>query len=466
LGSLGILTLISGISTIAITRVFGPSNYGQYASALATSVLLGALSDFGFSLLLSRDAGLAGPPDRSMLVPAYQVATAWCVVLAAAQVGLALQAGLATTRGAVLLILTPSMILNGLNPARVVFLLTYRTRRLLVIDAATAAVQLTAILILLALGGGPAAVAAVLSTQSVLNNVVVFWAAQRLMVSTTAATMPRRELLRRSLPLGLVSVMTRVFFTIDLVVLGYIVSGPGLGDYAAASKMLAILAGIAGVVMTGALPALSMHARSRTDIERLVARVWHLLIVVAVPAVVAVALLAPIVIRVTVGSRYDGAVSLLQILCLAGVVSVLNNLLGNLMIAFHKMRALFVQNLAAIILNVTGNLILVPRFGVAAAAWLTLATELLVCGLALIVLRGELSFRQTASVSVRPGAAIALSAGLGLVLARLVTSGTTLPALAFAISAVVFVLCMTVLRGWPQEFRKPSLRLRLRPVRN
>ncbi len=397
----GALSLLSAISTIALTRVLGPGGYGPFASAVATWVVLGAAADFGFNLMLSRDGGRDGRLSSNMFRSAYEVAIAWCLLLTAVQVGLAFSAGPGTIRGEALLVLAPSMIFNGLNPARAAFLISYQTRRLLLIDTATAGLQVVAIIGLLAMSLGPVSIAATLSVVSVLNGVAVLTSARRLMDPVQKPDFTRRELIRRSAPLGLMALMTQVFFTIDLVILGWLVSGPRLGDYAAASKMLTILTGIAGMVMAGALPALSAEAKAGRALEQLVARIWTWLVVGAVPVFVVVAAAAPLVVLVTVGSRYAGAAVLLRILCVAGVVSILNNVLGNLMIALHKMRALFIQNSAAIALNVAGNLVLVPRIGVAAAAWMTLATELLVCLGALMALRSELSFREALAVNVR-----------------------------------------------------------------
>jgi O-antigen/teichoic acid export membrane protein len=246
------------------------------------------------------------------------------------------------------------------------------------------------------------------------------------------------------------SIMTKVYLLIDLVLLGWLVRGPALGQYAAASKLLTVLAGLSGIVMGGALPGLSSLAHDRAALERLVERVWHWLVVLVVPMFVAVALFAPLLVHVTIGAKYAGAVPLLRILCIAGEISVLSNLAGTLMITLHKTRALFIQNSAAIVLNIAGNVILVPIIGVSAAAWMTAATELLVCGASLFTLRREVSFRSCARASARPGIAVAGAAVYALALGAL-------PLLAAIGSALVFVAIVAHLNAWPAEFRLPRV---------
>jgi len=451
-GRLGLITLIGGLGAIVITRLLGPSDYGQYAAAVATSSLLGAAADLGFSMMLARDLVDGEAKHRAMLRSAYQVALIWSTVLALVMVLLAFLAGIATARGLGLLILAPAMIFNGLNPGRALFLVTYKTGRLVRIDLATTTVQILGMTAVAALGLGPVAVIVVVALGSAANSLLVAIAAQKLLGPPNEERFGRRELVRVAAPLGLMTIMSKVYFTIDVVLLGWLVSGPQLGEYAAASKLLALFAGIAGVVIGSALPALSSQAKQRDELEYLSARVWHWLVVGAVPLFVGLAVFSSTVLRLTIGDEYDGAASLLQILAIAGVISVLVNLVGNIMVATHKMRALLIQNGAAIVVNVGLNLLLVPAHGVTAAAWITVGTEVMVCVGSLYALRHELGFRRCAEVSARPLIATAGAASAALALMNW-------PALAAAASVLAFGALMTALHAWPSEFRLPWVKL-------
>ena len=347
------------------------------------------------------------------------------------------------------------MAFNGLNPAQVIFLVRYETGRLVKVQVAMAVVQMMATVAVAAVGLGPVAVAGVVSLGSVLGNIVVAVMAER-MLPPGGARFSRRELIRRSAPLGIMSIMTKVYLTVDLVLLGWYVVGVRLGDYAAASKLLTVLAGLAGVVMNGALPALASTARDRRRLDELLERVWHWLMIAAVPLFVALALFAPLVIEVSIGPRYRGAVTLMRILCAAGGVTVISNLVGNLMVALHNIRQLLIQNTAAIIVNVAGNLILIPHYGVYAAAWITVATEVLVCSSCVYTLRHDLDFRRLIHVSRSPAVAIgiAIIAALPLLKSQWIAAG---------VSSAAFLAALTALNAWPVEIEFRRLRARLRP---
>jgi O-antigen/teichoic acid export membrane protein len=378
---------------------------------------------------------------------AYQVALIWSALLTLVMVGLALTAPIASQRGEALLVLSPSMIFNGLNPARVLFIVRYRTRSLVSVDASIAVIQMVASIVLAAAGLGPVAVAAVVSAGSILDNIVITVMARR-MLPADEERFSRLELIRRSAPLGIMSIMTKVYLTIDLVLLGWYVAGSRLGNYAAASKLLTVVAGFAGVVMSGALPGLASIAQDRERRHALVERIWHWLIVGAVPLFIGLELFAPLTVRLALGERYGGAVALIRILSVAGVVTVGSNLVGNLMVALHRTRQLLIQSSAAITVNIGANVILIPRYGVYAAAWITLVTEVVVCSCGLFSLRHDLPWLRLSRISAGPALAILVSS---LIAVPLLNSQW----LALALAGPAFVCTLLVFKAWPAEFRLP-----------
>src|SRR5262249_37365606 len=152
-----------------ITRLLGPSGYGVYGSAVATSALLGAMADFGFGVMLSRDMAQEKAGHRALLRSAYEVASGWALILALAMGVMAITAPLTSPRGLALLVLAPSMAFNGLNPARVFFVVTYQTTKLVRMDVLTTFVQVLVTIGVAAAGFGPVAVTAVVSIGSIVN---------------------------------------------------------------------------------------------------------------------------------------------------------------------------------------------------------------------------------------------------------------------------------------------------------
>jgi O-antigen/teichoic acid export membrane protein len=438
------ITLLSGLSTAAVARLLGPAEYGQLASAIATWTLVLAASDFGFTLALGRDLAIDASRRGRVVRAAFQLQTAWSIVLALAMGLTAAATSLDSTRGKALLVLAPSVAFAGLGAARQVFTVLYKQRTAVLIDLALMAIQVVLMIWAAAAGFGPIGVAAVVGVGFAVDAVLVAQAALRLVDAERPAAADRRGLLRSVLPLGLMGFLSKAYIMIDLVLLGWLVTGSSLGEYAAASKILGLLTTVPGLVVGAALPAFASFAAARPDLEVIAARVWHWLMVVAVPTFVGVLIFAPVVVRLTIGPQYGGSVVLLRILCLAGLVGVAAGYFGTILIARSVVRPLVAQNAIALVVNVVGNLVLVPYAGVIASAWLTVATEAIVCVGAILLLRGRFDFRSMAGVSARPAIAMAAFAIVGAAL-------HAVPGIGIPACTVVYVGVLVALRGWPAE---------------
>ena len=104
----GATTVLSALTTIGLTRLLYPTDYGVYASAIAAWTVLGSTADLGTSTLLARDLGPVKSRYWPMLRTSYQVAGLWSFILSLALVALGVSAGIHTARGQAILVLAPA----------------------------------------------------------------------------------------------------------------------------------------------------------------------------------------------------------------------------------------------------------------------------------------------------------------------------------------------------------------------
>jgi O-antigen/teichoic acid export membrane protein len=454
-GRQAVVQIITALSTVVVSRALGGEQFGVLASAMAVFYLALAASDFGFGFVLARD--LAVTTDRGALFrAALRVQFGWSTLLAAGVFALGLSGIAASTEAKpVIMILAAGVLLAGLSGGRQVFLVYYRTGLLTLVDITINLLTVMATITAVLLGAGPkgAAVAAVAGIG--VNSVVVLVLALRL-VGPAGARMPRSSVLflRRALPFGLASFMTSVYFTIDLALLGWLVAGQRLGDYAVATKVLSLLVVVPGLIMNAAVPGLAGTVGDRLGTTALVSRLAHWMAATGLPACVAAAIFAPQLIGVVFGSKYAGATELTRILVLAAILALATNIVGITLGAAGVVRPLLIQNAAAVVFNVGGNLLLVPRYGVIASAWLTVATELFVLVTAAIVIRDRVDLRGPLRAVVRPslavGGASLIAIGLG-----------GYPLVAIVASMLTFGVAIALLRAWPVELtplrRRPNV---------
>lgn len=445
LGRRLVIMVLSAVCTAIVARRIGVGGFGVLASAQGVSALLAGIADFGFSTILAREMAVA-PELRGRIMGASLLAGSGGGVLAAlAMVAVALVSGPTSDRGIVLFILAPSLLLTGVGTYRQGFMVLYRTRRLGVIDVATNLVQSALTIVVALAGGGIFGVAIVISAGVIVNSLLVALVGRRLIGASRPPTRQLQQFLRSALPLGLASFLSSMYFTIDLVLLVWLVDKSQLGDYAAAVKFLNLLVMIPGFVMAAVFPGLSSLREDRRARSELAARIWHWLIAFGLPGCVGAAVFARVIIHLSFGSGYGPAVGMFQVLSAAAAIALASNVLGVTLNALSIARWQVVQNTIAMVFNILANVLLAPHFGAIASAWITLATELIVCSGSTIAIRHRIDFAPSLALTWRPVVACGALAAVGLVL-----GGT--PVIAIPASILAFVVVLGALRGWPVEF--------------
>jgi O-antigen/teichoic acid export membrane protein len=119
------------------------------------------------------------------------------------------------------------------------------------------------------------------------------------------------------------------------------------------------------------------------------------------------------------GEQFRDAAPALPILMGAFVLISLGHVTGHLVLVLHLQRVLLAYAAAGLVLNVGLNVLLIPSYGFLAAAWVTLATELLFTGLVLVSVTRKLGHRPMLGRLGRIVAGTAAATG-ALALAQLV----------------------------------------------
>jgi O-antigen/teichoic acid export membrane protein len=326
----------------------------------------------------------------------------------------------------------------------------YEARRPAIIDVIVSSGQIVLMIAVALLGAGPVGVAIVISASSALNVVWVGRAALAAAGSGSAHPRHRRALVRGVLPLGTMGVLSKIYLTVDLAIIGGMVTAHSLGEYAGAVKIATLLNMLPGLVMASALPGLAAAIGDSAQLSALVSRVLHWLVALLLPMFVLVILFPEPFVTVALGHAYANAAPLTRILAGAGAVGVISQLLGSTLVAASLVRPLLVQNVCAVVFNVAGNLLLVPTYGVTAAAWLTFGTEAIVCLGSLWTSYRRLHLHRVLRESRRPLAVIVLAVAAGLALQDAPWPG-------LAVSAAVVVAGFLVTRCLPAEFLPASL---------
>jgi O-antigen/teichoic acid export membrane protein len=376
--------------TITAARVLAPEAFGVLALAMTTGWLLGVASDAGLPLFLARAVArgdgavpqvlrdlmrLRGALGLAALVAGLAVAVLWAPASSVAAFTLVVVAQLA---GAVLE--TLSHVYRGLGRSEIESTLTLAHR------------LLTAMLASLALFLWPTllALSVALVIPPVAALVVSFAIAARLspderppspQPSATRHWTPRR-MLRDAAPIGLGILVSALYFRCDVYFLQYWRGLETVGMYNAVFRLVEATRLLPAAALAVVFPDLCRASTSRP--------MTRLAIVLGGAGALAMAFTftaAEGIVHLTYGGAYYGAIDVLRVLSLSMPLFFINYALTHQVIAWDGQRRYLLISSAALVANVAANVLLIPAYGMAGAAWATLITEVVVSMGCLIAVR-------------------------------------------------------------------------------
>jgi len=367
---------------IALARGLGLSDYGLYGFALALSLVLQPLADLGMTQYAVREAArdhLRLEIELSDLFRVKLLATA--SVLGAASVVAVLVAHNATVAAIVLLMLAAAL---GDGVSQLVFGYFQGRERMGFEARLTTAVALAR-----ALGG----IAAAFAVGSVIA--VGAWILAVSVVQLTYATARLRRLIvgearsprrgrrrpdwRTVLTMGLMVGLTLGYTRADAVLIGFRLGEEDVGLYAAAYTIMLGLQIVPWMMTTALGPVFtSTHARERDAFGRAWQEGIRSVLLVALPLSLTVCLLAGPVIHRAYGAEFAPAADSLAVLAWASPLAALASLASVALRGAGRERWLVTVSAAAVVVNVGGNLVLIPTVGIIGAAAMTVVTEVLV----------------------------------------------------------------------------------------
>jgi O-antigen/teichoic acid export membrane protein len=213
---------------------------------------------------------------------------------------------------------------------------------------------------------------------------------------------------------------------------------PGeLGRYAAAYRFLDAVVVLAASLGGPLFPRLSSLATSApAEVRRILETAWRPLLALGLPLTVGTIVLSSDLVAVLFGREFAAAAPLLRLLILATLPLFWVNVANHALIAADRVWALVGIYALSALVNVVGNLLLIPRWGAAGSAVATLACEWLTLTLAVRLLGAVFGFRLSAAGLWRYAGATAAMLGVLWVVRRL----GPVPAIALAVAVYAAAL--------------------------
>jgi O-antigen/teichoic acid export membrane protein len=284
--------------------------------------------------------------------------------------------------GAILCLMVP---FGAASAAAAVFKLRVRNDVNTAIEIGNGLLWGAAVVAIAAADGGLVAFAWAFFAANAVTTIVQIVLALRQMPPRLRGT--RRHwgsLMRIGLPVGISGLLIVAYGRIDQILVFRIVGDEAAGLYGSVYRVLDRAEFVPAAIMTTLYPIIAAaHGVDPARVRRLVQVALDALSLITLPLLAfTIAMAAPIV-DLLFGDEFAAAAPALPILMGAFVLVAYNYLVGYMIIVLELQRRFVVYAVGALVFNVAANLVLLPPYGFLAAAWITLATELLVFGLAM-----------------------------------------------------------------------------------
>ncbi|MFH1463039.1 MAG: flippase [Pseudomonadota bacterium] len=182
-------------------------------------------------------------------------------------------------------------------------------------------------------------------------------------------------LLRQAVPFGLNSLFVGVYLTVDVILLGRMRGDTEVGLYRGAVMLRSLFPIIADTISTGLYPRMAQHLGDREAAGRELHFASRILLAVSVPVAVGGVMTAEPLMVLLGGAEFAASAPLFALMVPLLPLRFLDNAYGMVLQALNRPADQTRGSMIASVVNVTANLLLIPRYGALAAAFNTLLTE-------------------------------------------------------------------------------------------
>jgi O-antigen/teichoic acid export membrane protein len=440
-----VLNLALGIVvTLLLARGLGTDGFGVWSTLFAVTQIANSFGELGLTQIAVSRA--AAQPDREsewvgallqlrlLLVLPITFGSLVAVLLIA-------PSDQATVAGVLIALVA---LVGAPAVLSVVFQLRIRNDISMAIITINSIIWAAAVIVVSALAGGIVAYAAAfLLTTAITMGLNVVFALRFTHVRLRGVRRLWRPLLRVGVGVGIAGIFVTSYVKLDQILVFEFAGSHQAGLYGAAYRLLEQVQFIPISVMTTLFPLIAAaYINHRHRMEDLLQAAGEYLTMASLPILAFTIVAARPIMIFLFGSRFAAAAPALPILAGAFVSISFGYLVGNMVVVVELQRRFALYAGAGLLLNAALNVVLIPRYGFVAAAWVTLLTEVTVMSLSARSVLMNLHMRPRAGRVLRT---LLAASAMGLLTWGAYSAGVPLGGIA-AIAALSYVPCLLMLR--------------------
>jgi O-antigen/teichoic acid export membrane protein len=262
--------------------------------------------------------------------------------------------------------------------------------------------------------------------------------------------------LKRSWPIAISILFSLIYFRADLLILGWVRSQAEVGVYGAAYRVLEILVSLPYMYGGVLLPMIAKQWKdgAKEKFRTFIQRSFDAMALVTFPMLFGTFAVATPAMTLVAGSQFGQSGDVLRILILATAAIFMATVFSHAVVALDAQKDMLPWYIWTAVFAVIAYAIFIPRYGMWAAAWLTVATEIAVLVGNIIVVIRHADLPLNISVASK-----AFIASIALFAVAWALEPYSLFA-AIAGSALVYVLLTFAMKALTPEIVKELIRTR------
>jgi O-antigen/teichoic acid export membrane protein len=365
--------LLSVGSTALLFRHLGVVRSGQYVTVVSLIGVAQGLTDVGLSALGVREMSVRDAAGRRVLM---QTLLGLRIVMTLLGVGVAVVFAAAAGYEPEMVVGTAlagaGLLVQNLQGTLAIDL-TSRLR-FLALTAAELVRQVVMVALIVALvvvGAGlvPFLAATIAAGAAALAVTVVMVRTDAVPLRPSFRWAEWRELVRETLPFAVATAVYALYFRVAIIIVSLIADERDIGYFGAAFRIVEVLLLVPALAIGAAFPIFARAARD--DLDRLrygVARTFETALLFGAWIALALALGAPLAIRIVAGEEFAPAVPLLRIEAVALGAAFVSQTFGYALLSLRRHRELLAVSLGALAVTTAATALLTEADGVRGAA--------------------------------------------------------------------------------------------------
>jgi O-antigen/teichoic acid export membrane protein len=383
------------VVTLVIVRSLGQAGFGEWSTIFAISQIAANLGELGLTQIAVSRAASDPEREANWMGALFTLRLALGVPLTAVSL-VAVILIAPTSHAAIAGVLISSVLLLG-APSTLTAIFQLRVRN----DISTAiltfnsVIWAAAVFIIAAVSGSIIVFAVGFLVTTAITNLLTGVLAHRISpIQIRGARELWGPLVRVGAAVGLTGVLVTFYVKLDQILVLELAGRRPAGLYAAAYRVLEQAQFIPAAVMTTLFPVIASCYPSDLDrVRRLLQRTAEYLALASLPILVFTIVAAHQIVGTLFGADFYQAGKALPILMAAFVSISFGYIVGNMVVVLEEQRRFFLNALLGLVINAVLNVLLIPRYGFVAAAWITLLTEVTVMTLTSRVILKRLGMR-------------------------------------------------------------------------